>query len=136
MAEESVAEQNRRKLAEHLAKMQEKAGKGEKLKDAKTEANAGGNTDPLRDIPKPPPPPPGWDAWKKAHGGRMHTVRYKDAGQVADEADRKLLGVDKGASKEEIRKAFTKLAKEHHPDIGGDAEIYMAMQAAYKRLMK
>lgn len=135
MADESVAEQNRRKLAEHLAKLQDQAGKGEKIKGAKEATRDRAQAKPTREVPKPPPPPPGWEAWKKAHGGRLHRVRSVDAGEAAAAADRKLLGVDKGASKEDIRKAFTKLAKEHHPDIGGDAEIYMAMQAAYKRLM-
>ena len=33
-----------------------------------------------------------------------------------------VLGVPKEASQSEIKKAFMKHAKEHHPDKGGDAE--------------
>jgi DnaJ-domain-containing protein 1 len=133
MAEESVAEQNRRKLEEHLAKLKEQGGKV-RGKDAAD--NAKRQADPTREIPKPPPPPPGWAAWKKAHAGRLHTVNYVDAEKAAEAADYKLLGVAPGASRDEIRRAFNKLAKENHPDVGGDAEIFAAIQAAYKRLLK
>ncbi|HKI97452.1 MAG TPA: J domain-containing protein [bacterium] len=134
MANESVAEQNRRKLEEHLAKVREQGGKVGGGKD--TADNAKAQADPTREIPKAPPPPPGWEAWKKAHGGRLHQVRYVDAGKAAEAADYKLLDLKPGASREEIRKAFARLAQEHHPDHGGDAEIFAAMQVAYKRLMK
>ena len=32
----------------------------------------------------------------------------------------KTLGVSKDATADEIKKAFRKLAREHHPDAGGD----------------
>jgi len=43
----------------------------------------------------------------------------------------KILGVDKSASKEDIKKAFRKLAHEHHPDKGGDAEKFKEANEAY-----
>ena len=47
----------------------------------------------------------------------------------------KTLGVDKGASKEEIKKAFRKLAHEHHPDKGnGNAEKFKEASEAYSVL--
>jgi len=133
MADENLAEANRRKLEEHLAKLQERGGTPAG-KDAAD--NAKRQADPGKEVPKPPPPPPGWEAWKKAHAGRVHTVKYRDAAELAEEADYKLLEIKRGATKEEVKKAFNRLAKEHHPDLGGDAEIFQAMQAAYKRLMK
>ena len=35
-----------------------------------------------------------------------------------------ILGVDKKASQDEIKKTFRKLAKEQHPDKGGDQEKF------------
>ncbi len=130
MAEEDLAAQNRRKLEEHLARLQQD---GKVPPKGKQGAAQGAGAE---QAPKPPPIPPGWEAWKKAHGQRIHSVRHVDAKEAADKADYKLLGLEPGASREEIRRAFGKLAKEYHPDVGGDAEIFQAMQAAYKRLTK
>ena len=45
------------------------------------------------------------------------------------------LGVEKGASKEEIKKAFRKLAHEHHPDKhGGDDAKFKEINEAYQVL--
>jgi len=46
----------------------------------------------------------------------------------------KILGVDKSASKEDIKKAFRKLAHEHHPDKGGNAEKFKEANEAYSIL--
>ena len=41
------------------------------------------------------------------------------------------LGVPKTASAEEIKKAYRKLAREHHPDQGGDETRFKEIQGAY-----
>ncbi len=41
------------------------------------------------------------------------------------------LGVAKNASAEEIKKAYRKLAREHHPDSGGDEAKFKEIQGAY-----
>ncbi len=45
-----------------------------------------------------------------------------------------ILGVSKGASDEEIKRAFRKLAFEHHPDRGGSQEKFKEINEAYQVL--
>ena len=44
------------------------------------------------------------------------------------------LGIDRSASTDEIRKAYKTLAREKHPDRGGDAEEFKAIQQAHEIL--
>lgn len=44
------------------------------------------------------------------------------------------LGVSRTASQEEIKKAFRKLAMQHHPDQGGDVNKFQEITAAYETL--
>ena len=44
------------------------------------------------------------------------------------------LGVPKGASDEEIKRAYRKLASQHHPDKGGDTARFQDIQSAYETL--
>lgn len=45
-----------------------------------------------------------------------------------------VLGLTRDASQEEIKKAYRKLAREHHPDKGGDPEKFKKVQEAYEVL--
>jgi len=45
-----------------------------------------------------------------------------------------LLGVKKNASADEIKKAFRRLARKHHPDTGGDEEKFKEINEAYEVL--
>lgn len=47
-----------------------------------------------------------------------------------------VLGLDPGATPEEIKKAYRKLASKHHPDKGGDTAKFQEIQQAYDGLMK
>jgi curved DNA-binding protein len=45
-----------------------------------------------------------------------------------------VLGVKKAASTDEIKKAFKKLARKHHPDAGGDEAKFKEISEAYETL--
>ena len=46
-----------------------------------------------------------------------------------------ILGVEKSASKEEIKKAFRKLAHQHHPDKNkGDDKKFKELNEAYRKV--
>lgn len=45
-----------------------------------------------------------------------------------------VLGVEQKATQDEIKKAFRKLAIQHHPDKGGDSEKFKEINAAYEIL--
>ena len=45
----------------------------------------------------------------------------------------KTLGVPRSATASEIKKAFRKLAREHHPDAGGDEAKFKEINEAYEK---
>ena len=46
----------------------------------------------------------------------------------------KTLGVNRNASPDEIKKAYRKMAAQHHPDKGGDTATFQKIQEAYDTL--
>lgn len=134
--ESDRAAQNKRKLEEHLARL--KAGKENFEKGDRdfSKFHVRGEGEGGKTLPKPPPQPPGWNAWKSAHRGGIHSLSPAGQEKIARETDFGLLGLKPGVSRDEVKKAFNTLAKKHHPDLGGDAEIFQAMRAAHDRIMK
>lgn len=45
-----------------------------------------------------------------------------------------VLGVEENATQEDIKKKYRKLAKENHPDIGGNEELFKKISTAYEVL--
>jgi DnaJ-class molecular chaperone len=45
-----------------------------------------------------------------------------------------ILGINKNASEEDIKQSYRKLAREHHPDKGGDKNLFQEIQEAYETL--
>jgi len=54
---------------------------------------------------------------------------------VSPESASNVLGVQSGANVDELRKAYRKRALETHPDRGGHAEAFLAVQRSYERLV-
>jgi DnaJ family protein A protein 2 len=52
-------------------------------------------------------------------------------GPVDTESYYKVLGLSRGASQAEIKKAYRAMAREHHPDKGGDEALFKDIQEAY-----
>ena len=46
----------------------------------------------------------------------------------------KELGLEKNATKSEIKSSYRSLVKQHHPDAGGEKERFLAIQNAWETL--
>lgn len=49
--------------------------------------------------------------------------------------DYKILGIPRHASISEIKEAFRTEAKKHHPDKGGNTNVFIQLKEAYEKVM-
>jgi DnaJ-domain-containing protein 1 len=68
---------------------------------------------------------------------RKERERQRFARQVAEQEalPYTVLGLTPGASEHEIKTRYRELAKQHHPDSGGDSARFREITAAYKTLV-
>ena len=65
-----------------------------------------------------------------------HSHTTSEAAGADPRADAlRLLGLEPGATQPMIKRAYRRLAKAHHPDLGGDATAFHRLDAAYRLLM-
>lgn len=77
---------------------------------------------------------PGWH--KHAYQGDYeHEKRPPDASEMSREDAYRVLGLEPGSTKGEIREAYHRLIKRLHPDSGGSAALTAQITAARDRLL-
>ena len=66
---------------------------------------------------------------------RVQETKVTEVERMASTPDYyKTLGVPRTATADEIKKAFRKLARKHHPDAGGDEAKFKELNEAYEVL--
>ena len=69
---------------------------------------------------------------KKAENERKQAEKKKNAAKM--KKFYKTLGLDENATADEVKNAFREAALKHHPDKGGDAEKFKAINEAYNAI--
>lgn len=67
-------------------------------------------------------------------GGHGHGARGGQKEEIDNTKYYELIGVEKSATTDEIKKAFRKKALKEHPDKGGDPEKFKDITVAYEVL--
>ena len=66
--------------------------------------------------------------------GNSYLMLDDDQGEVDNNKFYEVLGVQKTATQDEIKKAYLQLVKKHHPDRGGNKEKFNEIKEAYQTL--
>ena len=73
---------------------------------------------------------------RRTRSDRRRTDRDPAASAMSEEAEAlAVLGLGVGATQEQIKQAFRRLVKRHHPDVGGSASAFRRVNEAYQRLV-
>ena len=77
--------------------------------------------------------------WDVINSGLLHDDELADPRKLAEVRTaydpHLVLGLEQGATAEEVRTAFRGLARQHHPDRGGDVAHFQRIQAAHDALV-
>lgn len=71
--------------------------------------------------------------WSRSARDIFFTTPYEERRQSWVSPELAVLGLKAGASKEEVKAAYRRMARQHHPDCGGDPTRFKEIQAAYER---
>ena len=72
---------------------------------------------------------------RRTRSDRRTTDREPSAAAVSEEEQAlAVLGLQVGATQEQIKQAFRRLVKRHHPDVGGSAHAFRRVNEAYQQL--
>lgn len=74
--------------------------------------------------------------WSRSARNRFYTTPYEQRRQRWVPPEFNVLELKIGASKDEVKIAYRRLARQHHPDCGGDPAKFKEIQAAYEQAMK
>ena len=72
---------------------------------------------------------------RRTRSDQRSTDRKRDVPSDARTIAFKILGIEYGASQHAIKQAHRRLAKQHHPDLGGCAEDFCQINEAYQLLL-
>lgn len=81
---------------------------------------------PIKAPPPPPPPPEVTEEPPEPEASEPEPPAPVDEVTMAFD----LLGLERPATKDEVRRAARRLAKKHHPDVGGDVTKFKAVMNA------
>ena len=73
---------------------------------------------------------------RRTRSDRRSTDRRRSGSLDARSMAHETLGLEPGASQQEIKQAHRRLVKQHHPDLGGSAETFCEINEAYQLLMR
>lgn len=75
-----------------------------------------------------------WQDWSETFRSQENYQQGFGSNNVGNDYDYSILGLAPGATLAEIKAAYRRLVKLHHPDAGGDPEVFMKIHAAYQNL--